>query len=104
MNKNKPYEIIENVDGTLTLRVGTVCKTFRNAITLQSFARELYERLSARRTGIFRLQDGEDGRLKIKFNKGGEVISVKNYDQAELFASMIMQETDSKLVSINGNR
>jgi hypothetical protein len=28
---NKPYEIIENVDGTLTLRVADISKTFRTA-------------------------------------------------------------------------
>jgi hypothetical protein len=39
----KPYEIIENVDGTLTLRVADISKTFRTAKALNSFAMQLYE-------------------------------------------------------------
>ena len=90
----KPYEIIENVDGTLTLRVADINKTFRTVKTLQSFAMQLYQHVLDRQTGMFRLQDAQDGRLNLIFNKGGEVLSIKNYQQAEQFASMIVQETD----------
>ena len=90
----KPYEIIENVDGTLTLRVADISKTFRSVKTLQSFAMQMYAQVLDRQTGMFRLQDAKDGRLNLIFNKGGEVLSIKNYQQAELFASMIVQETD----------
>ena len=90
----KPYEIIENVDGTLTLRVADISKTFRTAKALNSFAMQLYEQVQTRQTGMFRLQDAADGRLKLIFNKGGVVLSIKNYQQAEQFASMIVQETD----------
>jgi len=90
----KPYEIIENVDGTLTLRVADISKTFSSVKALQSFAMQLYQYVLDRQTGMFRLQDAKDGRLNLIFNKGGEVLSIKNYQQAELFASMIVQETD----------
>ena len=49
----KPYEIIENVDGTLTLQVGNISKTFRTAKTLNSFAMQLYEQVQTRQTGMF---------------------------------------------------
>ena len=88
----KPYEIIENVDGTLTLRVADISKTFRTAKALNSFAMQLYEQVQARMTGIFRLQDAQDGRLNLIFNKGGEIIHIKNYEQAKKFAAMILAD------------
>lgn len=88
----KPYEIIENVDGTLTLRVADISKSFRTAKALNSFAMQLYEQVQTRQTGMFRLQDAKDGRLNLIFNKGGETIHIKDYEQAEKFAAMILAD------------
>ena len=88
----KPYEIIENVDGTLTLRVADISKTFRNTMSLASFAQQLYTEAQNRWVGMFRLQDTTDGHVDLIFNKGGEIIHIKNYEQAEKFAAMILAD------------
>lgn len=96
MAKNKPYEITKNADGTVTLQVKGVFKRFRDAKALQSFGMQLYEQVSDRQTGVFHLQDADKGWLQIKFNTG-EIISAKNYNDARLFASMIVEDTESML-------
>ena len=88
----KPYEIIENVDNTLTLTVGGVSKTFRNTMSLASFAQQLYTEAQNRWVGMFRLQDADDGHVDLIFNNGGEIIHIKNYEQAEKFAAMILAD------------
>ena len=104
MSKFKPYKITKHEDGTVTLQVKAVFKRFRDAKTLQSFAMQLYEQVRDRETGMFRLQDTEDGRLSIKFNKGGEVISARNYNDARLFASMIMEDANLIQSKQDGHR
>ena len=96
MGKKKPFEITKNADGTLTLQVKGVLKRFHDAKVLQSFGMQLYEQVSDRQTGVFHLQDADNGWLQIKFNTG-EIISAKNYNDARLFASMIVEDTESML-------
>ena len=90
----KPYEIIANVDGTLTLHVGGVNKKFHDVKALESFAMHLCEQVQDRWVGVFRLQDTADGRLDLIFNDNGDTIHIKNYQQAEKFAYMIMDDID----------
>lgn len=96
MGKFRPYKITANTDGTLTLQVKAMFKRFRDAKALQSFGMQLYEQVSDRQTGVFHLQDADNGRLYIKFNSG-EMITAKNYNDARLFASMIVEDTESML-------
>ena len=88
----KSFEITRNADNTLTLTVGGVSKTFRNTMSLTSFAQQLYTEAQNRWVGMFRLQDTADGHLDLIFNKGGETIHIKDYEQAEKFASMILAD------------
>lgn len=90
----KSFEITRNADNTLTLTVGGVSKTFRNSISLASFAQQLYTEAQNRWVGMFRLQDTADGHVDLIFNKGGEIIHIKNYEQAEKFAAMILADID----------
>ena len=92
MAMKKPYEIIENVDNTLTLTVGGVSKTFRDTMSLAAFAQQLYTEAQNRWVGMFRLQDADDGHVDLIFNNGGEIIHIKNYEQAEKFAAMILAD------------
>ena len=102
MAKNKQYTIKRNSDNTLTLAVGGVSKTFRNTMSLAAFAQQLYTEAQNRWVGMFRLQDTDDGHVDLIFNKGGEIIHIKNYEQAEKFAAMILADlSDDK---DNGNR
>lgn len=88
----KSFEITRNADNTLTLTVGGVSKTFRNTMSLASFAQQLYTEAQNRWVGMFRLQDADDGHVDLIFNNGGEIIHIKNYEQAEKFAAMILAD------------
>ena len=92
----KSFEITRNADNTLTLTVGGVSKTFRNTMSLASFAQQLYTEAQNRRVGMFRLQDTADGHVDLIFNKGGETIHIKNYEQAEKFAAMILADLNDE--------
>ena len=94
MAKDKQYTIKRNSDNTLMLTVGDVSKTFRNTMSLASFAQQLYTEAQNRWVGMFRLQDTADGHVDLIFNKGGEIIHIKNYEQAEKFAAMILADID----------
>lgn len=96
MTKNKQYTIKRNSDNTLTLTVGGVSKTFRNTMSLAAFAQQLYTEAQNRWVGMFRLQDTADGHVDLIFNKGSEIIHIKNYEQAEKFASMILADLNSE--------
>ena len=102
MTKNKQYTIKRNSDNTLTLTVGGVSKTFRNTMSLAAFAQQLYTEAQNRWVGMFRLQDTADGHLDLIFNKGGETIHIKDYEQAEKFAAMILADLNDE--KDNGNR
>ena len=88
----KSFEITRNADNTLTLTVGGVSKTFRNTMSLAAFAQQLYTEAQNRWVGMFRLQDTADGHVDLIFNKGGETIHIKDYEQAEKFAAMILAD------------
>lgn len=88
----KSFEITRNADNTLTLTVGGVSKTFRNTMSLASFAQQLYTEAQNRWVGMFRLQDTDDDHVDLIFNNGGEIIHIKNYEQAEKFAAMILAD------------
>lgn len=90
----KSFEITRNADKTLTLTVGGVSKTFHDVKALHSFAMQLCEQVQDRWVGMFRLQDTDDGHVDLIFNKGGEIIHIKNYEQAEKFAAMILADID----------
>ena len=98
----KSFEITRNADNTLTLNVGGVSKTFRNTMSLAAFAQQLYTEAQNRWVGMFRLQDTDDGHVDLIFNKGGEIIHIKDYEQAEKFATMILAELSDE--KDNGNR
>ena len=98
----KSFEITRNADNTLTLTVGGVSKTFRNTMSLTSFAQQLYTEAQNRWVGMFRLQDTADGHLDLIFNKGGETIHLKDYEQAEKFATMILADLSDE--KDNGHR
>lgn len=98
----KSFEITRNADNTLTLTVGGVSKTFRNTMSLASFAQQLYTEAQNRWVGMFRLQDTADGHVDLIFNKGGETIHVKDYEQTEKFAAMILADLNDE--KDNGNR
>lgn len=98
----KSFEITRNADNTLTLTVGGVSKTFRNTMSLAAFAQQLYTEAQNRWVGMFRLQDTADGHVDLIFNKGGETIHIKDYEQAEKFAAMILADLSDE--KDNGHR
>ena len=98
----KSFEITRNADNTLTLTVGGASKTFRNTMSLAAFAQQLYTEAQNRWVGMFRLQDTADGHVDLIFNKGGETIHIKDYEQAEKFAAMILADLSDE--KDNGHR
>ena len=102
MAKDKQYTIKRNSDNTLMLNVGGVSKTFRNTMSLAAFAQQLYTEAQNRWVGMFRLQDTADGHVDLIFNKGGETIHIKNYEQVEKFAAMILADLSDE--KDNGHR
>ena len=98
----KSFEITRNADNTLTLTVGGVSKTFRNTMSLAAFAQQLYTEAQNRWVGMFRLQDTADGHVDLIFNKGSETIHIKDYEQAEKFAAMILADLSEE--KDNGHR
>ena len=102
MTNKEPYTITEHTDKTVTLTIGTISKTFRNRKALQRFAEQLHEQATTRWVGMFRLQDTDKGGVDLIFNKGGEIIHINNYEQAEKFAAMILADLSDE--KDNGNR
>lgn len=92
VQKKQPYSIKVAPDGTATLIIGDVVKQFRNKKALEAFAQELYDQCSKRFVGMFRLQDTEDGHLSLIFNRGGNVIRMRDCLQGERFAESIINE------------
>ena len=77
-------------DGITSLTFAGLTELFKNRKTALSFAAHLAEQLDDRRTGMFHLQDTEDGRLQLIMHKSGNIINFKDYDQAEKFAEMLI--------------
>ncbi len=87
-----PFTITRYESGMLELRVGDVRKNFANEKTLEQFALDLYSQASLRMTSTFRLQDCDEGRVDIIFNRGGDVIHARSLEQVERFAEGIIAE------------
>ena len=94
MADKKPYTISRGFDGMTTLTIGGLSDHFKDRKVLNSFALQLAEQISNRRTGIFHLQDMSDGTLGIVMHKSGHIIKAKDYEQAMKLAEMICTETD----------
>ena len=92
MTEKKPYTINTISDGLTSLTFAGLTELFKNRKTALSFAAQLAEQVSDRRTGMFHLQDTADGRLQLIMHKSGNVINFKDYDQATKFAEMLIQE------------
>lgn len=94
MASKEPYTITEHTDKTVTLTIGAISKTFRNRNALHRFAEQLHEQATTRWLGMFRLQDTEAGGVDLVFNKGGEVLHAKNYDDMTKLAMGIITKLD----------
>ena len=92
MAEKKPYTIDTLSDGITSLTFAGLTELFKNRKTALSFAFQLGEQVSDRRTGMFHLQDTEDGRLQLIMHKSGNVINFKDYDQAAKFAEMLIHD------------
>jgi len=92
MAEKKPYTIDTLSDGITSLTFAGMAELFKNRKTALSFAAQLAEQVSDRRTGMFHLQDTEDGRLQLIMHKSGNVINFKDYDQAAKFAEMLIHD------------
>lgn len=92
MAEKKPYTINTLSDGITSLTFAGLTELFKNRKTALSFAAQLAEQVSDRRTGMFHLQDTEDGRLQLIMHKSGNVINFKDYDQAAEFAEKLIHD------------
>lgn len=92
MAEKKPYTINTLSDGITSLTFAGLTELFKNRKTALSFAVQLAEQVSDRRTGMFHLQDTEDGRFQLIMHKSGNVISFQDYDQAVKFAEMLIHD------------
>ena len=92
MAEKKPYTINTMSDGITSLTFAGLTEMFKNRKTALSFALQLDEQVSDRRTGMFHLQDTEDGRLQLIMHKSGNIINFKDYDQASKLADMLAME------------
>lgn len=92
MAKKKPYTIETASDGIVTLNIAGLTEKFRTKKALNGFAFELAKQISERRTGMFHLQDQEDGRLTLVMHKTGNMLHFKNYDQAMKLAEMLVED------------
>lgn len=92
MAEKKPYTINTMSDGLTSLTFAGLTELFKNRKTVLSFAAQLAEQVSDRRTGMFHLQDAADGRLQLIMHKSGNIINFKDYDQATKFAEMLIDE------------
>ena len=92
MAEKKPYTINTMSDGLTSLTFAGLTELFKNRKTVLSFAVQLAEQVSDRRTGMFHLQDTADGRIQLIMHKSGNVINFKDYDQATKFAEMLIDE------------
>lgn len=92
MAKKKPYTITENEDRTLTLQIGAVSARFRNRIALNVFAERLHEMAQYQWVGMFRLKEKDDGSVDLIFNKSGDIIHAKNYDNLCKLAMHIIED------------
>jgi len=77
----------------VTLTVAGLSEHFKNKKVLNSFALQLADEISNRRTGIFHLQDMPDGTLGIVMHKSNHVVKVKDYEQAAKLAELLYNET-----------
>lgn len=92
MAKKKPYTITEHEDKTVTLNIGAISNRFRNSKALNVFAEQLYEMAHYQWVGMFRLKEKDDGSVDLIFNKGGEILHAKNYDDLCKLAMCIMED------------
>lgn len=92
MAEKKPYTINTLSDGITSLTFAGLTELFKNRKTALSLAVQLAEQVNDRRTGMFHLQDTEDGRLQLIMHKSGNVINFKDYDQAAKFAEMLIHD------------
>jgi len=92
MSDKKPYTINTMSDGITSLTFAGLTEMFKNRKTALSFALDLDAQVSDRRTGMFHLQDTEDGKLQLIMHKSGNIINFKDYDQATKFAEMLVQD------------
>ena len=92
MEDKKPYTINTMSDGITSLTIAGMTELFKTRKAALHFALELGEQLSDRRVGMFRLHDTDHCKLQMIMNKTGNVITFKNYDQAENFAEMLIND------------
>ena len=91
--QKRPYTISHHSDGIVSLTAAGMTDMFKTEKTLNSFALQLAEAVSNRRTGIFHLQDLPDGRLAIIMHKTNHSIICKDYEQAAQFAESLYEDT-----------
>ena len=91
--KKAKYNIKEKENGNVLFEMSGVSVTFSSRKGLNKFAMELWESIKDRRVGKFKLQDEDNGNLKIIISKANGVIVAKDYDQAEAFAEQLYNDT-----------
>ena len=89
MADKKPYTIRTARDGIVSVTFAGLTEMFKTREVVNSFALELANQLSERRTGKFHLQDMPDGRLALIMHKTHHTIYFKDDDQASMFAEML---------------
>ena len=93
MANKKPYTIRTASEGIVSVTFAGLTEMFKTREVVNSFALELANQLSERRTGKFHLQDMPDGRLALIMHKTHHTIYFKDYDQASMFAEMLFCDT-----------
>ena len=94
MANKKPYTIRTASDGIVSVTFAGLTEMFKTRDVVNSFAFELANQLSERRTGKFHLQDMPDGRLALIMHKTHHTSYFKDYDQASMFAEMLVNDTN----------
>lgn len=94
MTKKKPYTITEHEDKTVTLTIGAVNARFADRRSLSMFAEHLHEMANYQWVGMFRLKEKDDGKVDLIFNKGGDIVHAKSYEDFCKLAMCIMEDLE----------
>lgn len=96
MADKKPYTLSTHSDGITSLTIAGLTEIFKSRKVLNSFALQLAEQLSDRRTGMFRLQDEPDGKVSLIMHKTGNIIHFKDYEQAAKLVDILIEDTTDR--------
>ena len=91
MKKPKNYSVTVDGQGIATLNAAGMTCRFRDIKTLRQFGGELWEALMERRYK-FRIDDLDDGSVRLTIHKATLPILFKNYDDAVNFSQLLQNE------------